>query len=121
VPTAWDYKFGQSSAQWMLIVLKDGTKFAGFFGDGSFASSCLKNRDIFLQQVFEIDDNENWTPSRRSLLVAAGEIRTIEFWPLDVDAGQEEKGSNGEQQQATTSAAGTPAPVRRLSAAAGAC
>ncbi len=32
MPTAWDWKFGGMRVQWVLVTLKDGTRFAGFCG-----------------------------------------------------------------------------------------
>jgi Family of unknown function (DUF6338) len=82
VPTAWDYKFGRMKGEWLLITLKSGTRFAGYCGSYSFASSDPKERDIFIEAVFNLDGNENWLPTEKSLFVSAGEIATIEFWPL---------------------------------------
>ena len=39
IPTAWDWKFGSMTEQWVLVTLKDGTRFAGFCGSESFMSS----------------------------------------------------------------------------------
>jgi hypothetical protein len=82
VPTAWDYKFGRMKAEWLLITLKNGTRFAGFCGGCSFASSDPKERDVFIESVFDLDGNDNWLPTEKSLFVSAGEITTIEFWPV---------------------------------------
>ncbi|MGE3147784.1 MAG: DUF6338 family protein [Pseudorhodoplanes sp.] len=81
MPTAWDWKFGSMKEAWVLAVLKDGTKFAGFCGAGSFMSSDPKERDLYIQRVYELDENNIWHPRENGVLIAAGEIRTIEFWP----------------------------------------
>ncbi len=39
MPTAWDWKFTGMTEQWVLVTLKDGTRFAGFCGKESFMSS----------------------------------------------------------------------------------
>jgi hypothetical protein len=82
VPSAWDYKFGRMEGQWVLVVLKNDLKFAGFCGKSSFASSDVRERDLYIEQVFDIGDDNKWTPTQKSLLVCSGEIRTIEFWPV---------------------------------------
>ena len=82
MPTAWDWKFGGMTEQWVLITLKDGTRFAGFCGPESFMSSDPTERDIYIQWIYDIDNDDNWSPrGENSVLITAGEIRTIEFWP----------------------------------------
>ena len=81
MPTAWDWKFGNTPAQWVLVTLKDGTRFAGFCGKGSFMSSDPKERDLYVERVYDVDDEHVWHPRESSVLIAPGEIRTMEFWP----------------------------------------
>lgn len=82
MPTAWDWKFSSMQNQWILATLKDGTKFAGFCGNDSFFSSDPGERDVYIQWVYDIDDNNNWVcPGHKSVLIASGEIKTVEFWP----------------------------------------
>ena len=85
IPTAWDWKFNGMAEQWVLVTLKDGTRFAGFYGARSFVSSNPDERDMFIQWIYDIDEDGTWTPpkSERGVLIAAGEIRTIEFWPYN--------------------------------------
>lgn len=84
MPTAWDWKFGGMIEQWVLVTLKDGTRFAGFCGKDSFMSSDPAERDIYIQWIYDIDDNNNWSPrGENGVLITAGEIRTIEFWPYN--------------------------------------
>lgn len=82
IPTAWEWKFRGMSEQWVLVTLKNGTRFAGFCGSGSFMSSDPVERDIYIERVYDIDDDNRWIPrGEKGLLVAAGEVQTIEFWP----------------------------------------
>lgn len=82
IPTAWDWKFGRSGYEWVLVTLKNGTRFGGFCGPESFMSSDPKERDLYIQWIHEIDDEGRWSPhAERGLFIAAGEVRTIEFWP----------------------------------------
>jgi hypothetical protein len=82
MPTAWDWKLGGADAHWVMVTLKDGTRFSGFFGAVSFASSDPTERDLYIEQVYDVDDENQWTPKPGcSVLIAAGEIQTIEFWP----------------------------------------
>ena len=82
IPTAWDWKFGNMTEQWVLVTLRDGTRFAGFCGSESFMSSDPTERDIYIQQVYDVDDDDNWSLSgEKALLITADEVQTIEFWP----------------------------------------
>jgi len=82
IPTAWDWKFGNMTEQWVLVTLKDGTRFAGFCGSESFMSSDPSERDIYIQRVYDVDDDGNWSsPGEKALLIAADEVQTVEFWP----------------------------------------
>lgn len=81
MPTAWDWKFSGMEEQWVRVTFRDGTCLAGFYGSQSFASSTPGERDMYIQWVYDIDDTGTWSPTNeRGVLIAAGEIRTIEFW-----------------------------------------
>lgn len=83
LPTAWDWKFSWiKGGEWVLITLKNGTEFAGYLGDASFASSDPTERDIYIQQVCEIASDGTWVPQKKGVLISAGEISTIEFIPV---------------------------------------
>ncbi|WP_428833458.1 DUF6338 family protein [Methylobacterium ajmalii] len=85
VPNAWDYKFSKTTGEWVIVTLKNDTIFRGWWGGLSFSSSDVKERDVLIEQVFEEDGKHPWVPTRRSVLIAAGEIRTIEFEPEKED------------------------------------
>lgn len=85
-PTArsWDWIFHRVHPCFVLVTLKDGSQCAGYWGVSaagtqSFASSDPKERDLYISQVFEIPDDGPWRPTQRSIFIAAGEIRTVEF------------------------------------------
>ncbi len=61
VPSAWDFKFGDMPAQWVLVTLKNGTRFAGYYGKKALASSDPVERDIYIAQVYDLDEQHNWT------------------------------------------------------------
>ena len=84
IPTAWDWKFGRMTGEWVLVTLRNGTRFAGYCGPDSFVSSDPDNRDLYIQWVYDIDDDSEWRPrGENGVLIAAGEISTIEFWPAE--------------------------------------
>jgi Family of unknown function (DUF6338) len=69
----------------VLVELKDGSTVAGFFGTRSFASADPEERDIFIEQVYHIDADSTWHPMKNGhgTLIAQGEIRSVDFWPVD--------------------------------------
>lgn len=85
-PTArsWDWIFHRVHPCFILVTLKDGSQCAGYWGVNaagtqSFASSDPKERDLYISQVFEIADEGPWRRTQKSIFIAAGEIRTVEF------------------------------------------
>ena len=88
-PTAWDWVFSRGvSEQLVLVTLKDGTQFSGLFGLESFASSIPNERDLYIQWLYDIDEEGNWFPvdeDGKGVLISASEISTVEFWPVEED------------------------------------
>ena len=79
IPTAWDHKFRLGRTEWIVVTMKNGEIFRGYYGPNSFASSDPNERDLYIQEIFETD---KWDSSERSLLISSSEIRTIEFIPF---------------------------------------
>jgi hypothetical protein len=78
---AWDWRFSGISECWVLVVLKNEAKWAGYLGGDSFISSDPAERDIYLQQVYEVQDDGKWKPRTSGVWISHGEIQSIEFWP----------------------------------------
>lgn len=81
-PNAWDFQFSRDEESWVLVLLKDGTKYAGIWQYGSFASTDPAERDLLLTDVHDIPDKGPWVPTGKSVYISAGEVRTIEFSKL---------------------------------------
>lgn len=94
-PSAWDWTFEDLGEQFILVTLRDGTYIGGLVGADSFVSSDPTERDIYIQQIYNIDDPDNWKRMDHGILIAAGEISTIEFWPL----ANSEEGKNEKDQE----------------------
>ena len=41
--------------QWVLVTLKDGTRFAGYCGPQSFISSDPAEHDMYIEQTYDLD------------------------------------------------------------------
>jgi hypothetical protein len=81
-PSAWDYKFSRiNEPLWVLVTLKDGSQVAGRFGKNSFASSESSERDLYLESVYQLSEDDPWQPVTETsgILIKADEIRYIEF------------------------------------------
>lgn len=66
-PTAWDQLFRTSKkAMWVVAYMKDGTRLAGIYGEGSGASSYPEPQDIYLQKRFAVGDDGRLQPVPRS-------------------------------------------------------
>lgn len=83
MPAAWDYAFSNiSQGTYMLVRLKDGTEYGGRLGAGSFASSNGGERDLFLDEVWDVKSDGPWekvTPPR-SVLLCGKDIQVVEIF-----------------------------------------
>ncbi len=83
IPTGWDYKFSNiNNAIWILVTLKDDSTISGYFGGNSFASSDNTERDVYIEKVYKIDNNNLWNEVPRSdgILIKGDQIKYIEFF-----------------------------------------
>jgi hypothetical protein len=82
IPTGWDWIFSTTDPCYVLITLNDGTEIAGFFGDHSMASSDPERKDIYIERVYTVpEDNRPWVTVDGSLgmHVDGSQIAYIEF------------------------------------------
>lgn len=96
-PRAWERVFFNTPASWVFVTLKNGTQFAGFWGGESFASSDSKERDLYISEIFDFSDDGPWKPTGKGLFIAAGEIRTIEFTPIQKELENDERPQDSTQ------------------------
>lgn len=81
IETAWDWYFSNSREAWSIVKLKDGTRWAGVIGVNSFLSSNPAERDLFIEKVYLIDENDVWSENSSSVWIAHNQIQSIESWP----------------------------------------
>ena len=100
IAAAWDWKFGDMAGAYVLVTIKDGGPIAGYCGDASFISSDPGERDLYLEKVYEIDEEGTWQDAgQRSMLIKADEVRFVEF----IAPQHEEGSSHGEETDSTAS------------------
>lgn len=82
IPKPWDYIFGKREAFWLVIYLTDGTRVGGRYDTDSFTSSFPEDEQIYIQEVWNIDDNNKFLTKRtrsRGMLISSKDIKAIEF------------------------------------------
>jgi hypothetical protein len=87
-PTAWDYIFRAiDTPLFALVTFKDGSTVGGLVANGTFASSQPRERDLYLERVYNVASDGAWqeTPNSAGILIRGDEIRHIEFWGNWVD------------------------------------
>lgn len=79
----WDYYFAKRESCWVIVHLKNGTSIGGIYDENSFASSYPAKEQIYLEQVWEIDDEGVFLkPVDRSkgIIILGDDISSIEFF-----------------------------------------
>ena len=79
----WDYVFGKRQSFWIIVHLKDGRRVGGKFDADSFASSSPAEEQIYLEEVWALDDASNFEapiPRSKGIIVMRTEIAAIEFF-----------------------------------------
>jgi hypothetical protein len=65
----WDYVFGKREPFWIIVHLQNGQKIGGRFGIGSFASSDPAHEQIYLEEVWVLDERGRFvSPVERFVL-----------------------------------------------------
>ena len=60
-PTSWDWRFARcETARFVMVTLTDGAKFAGIFGVNSFASTDPTERELYIEEMMDLDENGVW-------------------------------------------------------------
>lgn len=81
IPTSWDYFFSKQKSNWIVVTLVNGKSVMGFYSFESFASSDPEERDIFIEEVYDVNDEYKWIKNEKSkgILISKDQISTIEF------------------------------------------
>lgn len=84
IPAAWDYAFSKlNEGTFVWVKLNSGTEYAGKMGARSFASSSTAERDLYLEEVWQINEGDQpWTPMKptRGVLLCGKDIQRIEIF-----------------------------------------
>jgi len=86
IPTAWEYKFSkQREPCWLIITLRNGIYFGGYYGCESLASSEQSYNDIYLELVYNIDEKNIWRVAQKTdgVWINPNDISSIEFFNIE--------------------------------------
>lgn len=80
-PNSWDYRFSKNQSTWLIVTLVDGGMIYGWFSTQSFASSDAEERDLYIEKIYSIDDNNTWIENEmiEGIYIPKEQIKTIEF------------------------------------------
>ncbi len=79
----WDYVFGKRIPYWIIVHLKNGVRIGGRFGAKSYASSNPANEQIYLEEVWTLDQEGRFlkgVEGSRGIIVMQDEIRAVELF-----------------------------------------
>jgi hypothetical protein len=79
----WDYVFGKRTPYWIIVHLRSGLRIGGRFDTKSFASSNPADEQIYLEEVWSLDENGRFLKKverSRGIIVMQDEIRAVEFF-----------------------------------------
>lgn len=88
---AWDYIFSKREMFYLIITLKSGKRFGAAYGGQSFASSFPCEEQIYVEEVWDIDDAEGFArrhTNSRGMLISGANIESIEFIGLYCESEQ---------------------------------
>ncbi len=92
-PTSWDFFFAMKQPCFVIVHLKGGGKIGGLFYNESYASSHPQKRDIYLNEVWEIDETGhflNKVPDSQGLWIDQGSFTFMEFLAIPQNEEQNE-------------------------------
>jgi hypothetical protein len=83
MPTAWDYLFSQRRALWVLCHLKNGQRVGGFFGRESYASSYPVDAEIYVENIWRVDENGRFAENivgNAGMIIRYADCQQMEFY-----------------------------------------
>lgn len=79
----WDWHFSKRQSYWVIVTLKDGRRIGGKFGLNSRASATPKLKEIYIEDIWRLDQNCKFIESikrNKGVLITEDNILTIEFF-----------------------------------------
>ncbi|EPR9702655.1 MULTISPECIES: DUF6338 family protein [Citrobacter freundii complex] len=79
---SWDYFFSTRQCCWVLVTLKNGKKYGGYYGSESFASNSPEPEQIYLEKHWALDDDGDFDhelTDTLGIIILTNEIESVEF------------------------------------------
>lgn len=79
---AWDYVFSRREILYVIITLRTGKRIGGAYGANSFSSSGAHEEQIFIEEVWDVDEDQGFIRKHtrtRGMLISNSQIESIEF------------------------------------------
>ena len=95
VPLAWDHFFGKGEHCFVLVHLKNGNVLGGLYTGESFASSYPEPQEIFLSEVWRVDESgrfQHKIEETKGVLVNHEVIEYLEFYTTEGASSEEPRG-----------------------------
>ena len=92
-PRVWDRLFRKKQPFWVIVHLKDQRRIGGLYSTRSFASNSPATPEIYIEQVWKLDDNGVFlepVESSAGVLILGEQILAIELFWYDQNIGNGE-------------------------------
>lgn len=86
MPSAWDFVIRKEEPAFVLVYLTTGEVVGGTFSNGSFGSTTAGKGDLYLEQVWELDEQREFVKPLRGttgIWIANSSISRIEFFSTE--------------------------------------
>ncbi len=81
----WDYVFSKREPYWVIVHLQDGRRIGGRFDTQSFASSSPAEEQIYLEQIWALDESGRFQhpiDSSRGAIIMGQQVLAVEFFDV---------------------------------------
>lgn len=88
IPKPWDYFFSKKEGCFILVHLKNDAKIGGFYSSNSYASAFPNNEDLFIEQVWAINENGeflNKIEGTKGILISNSCFEYLEFFEIEYE------------------------------------
>lgn len=99
-PTGWDGFFSKGKSGWILCHLKDEeqTAIGGYFGRSSVASSHPNKQQVYIEAMYEIDQEDYSFGERveqtQGAIISAEDCYFVELFEEELDGSEEDRGTH---------------------------
>jgi len=79
----WDFVFSKRKSYWIIVHFRDRRLIGGLYSGNSFASSAPAPEQIYLEQVWILDEKGGFkepVPSSNGIIIMGNEVLAIEFF-----------------------------------------